>query len=80
MDDFIAYLLAVAACVASAMLLKAAALVLGLLGALEGASALGPTMQAIIGVGVGVLAFRRAVRGAAEPALSHPRTDAPIVR
>lgn len=62
MDDFIALLIAVAACAASVVLMKIGVFTLGVFGATDPIGALGPTMQAISGIGVGILTYRRAVR------------------
>ena len=62
MDEFIALLIAVAACTASVVLMKIGVFALMLMGATDPIGALGPTMQAICGIGVGVLTYRRAIR------------------
>jgi len=62
MDDFLALLLAVAAGAASLVLIKIGTFGLGLLGAGHPAGALGPTIQAVSAIGVGVLTYRRAIR------------------
>ncbi len=62
MDDFIALLVAVTACTASVVLMKIGVFAVGLFGATDPMGALGPTMQAISGIGVGVLTYRRAIR------------------
>lgn len=62
MDDFIALLIAVAACTASVVLMKIGVFALTLFGAVDTIGALGPTMQAISGIGVGILTYRRAIR------------------
>lgn len=69
MDDFIALLMAVTASAAAIVVLKVAALGVGLL-APDASGALGPTAQAIAGIGVGILIYRKAIRlGNQQPAL-----------
>lgn len=63
MDEFLALLIAVAACAASIILMKLGVIALSLAGAPDPAGVLGPTVQAISGLGVGVVTYRRAIRG-----------------
>jgi hypothetical protein len=67
MDDFLALLIAVAVAVAGILLVRLATVSLAFIGAGEGWLAIGPMMQAVIGIAAAVLTYRRAVRIEAAP-------------
>jgi hypothetical protein len=69
MDDFVALLMAVAACVAAVMVVRLAVFCLAFVGADGTWLALGPTAQAVAGLAAAFTVYRRAVRsGSAQPA------------